>query len=288
MKRDDAGVCCAVCLGMGILLFGAAPAAWAAGTSTQQNPSAVFATPGAKQVTLSVCAGQACAETSQNVVVLDPRPAVVSAGSPVTAAEVGQLVRLNGAGTGRPPLNFTWSVTPLVGPAQSVSGATGWWDTTGRPPGIYTVRLTISNGAGNAVSLPFAVTLLPAQATDYYTVLPCRVYDSRSGAALAAGSSSVVPVAAAGCGVPSDARAVALNVTMVDPTGQGYAALFPGNYPQPATSTINFSAGSNRANAVVMPLSTDGVGTLGLALMMAGGGSSHVIVDVAGYFRPGV
>lgn len=286
MKRDDAGFCCAVCLGMGILLLGAAPAARAA-TSTQQNPSVVFATPGAKQVTLSVCAGQACAETGQSVVVLDPHPVVVSAGSPVTAAEVGQLVRLNGAGTGKPPLNYTWSATPLTGPPQSVSGATGWWDTTGLQPGVYAVALTIANGAGNAVSSPFAVTLLPAQAADYYTVSPCRVYDSRTGAALAAGSSGVLPVAAASCGVPSDARAVALNVTVVDPTAQGYAALFPGNYPQPSTSTINFTAGVTRANAVVMPLSTDGAGTLGLALVMAGGGTSHVLVDVAGYFRPG-
>jgi hypothetical protein len=287
VKRDDAGVCCAVCLGMGILLFGAAPAAWAAGTSTQPSPSVVFATPGAKQVSLSVCAGQACGETSHSVVVLDPHPLVVSAGSPVTAAEVGQLVRLNGAGTGRPPLDYTWSATPVTGPAQSVSGATGWWNTTGLAPGVYAVRLTIANTAGNAVSLPFSVTLAPAQAADYYTVSPCRVYDSRSGAALAAGSSGVLPVAAASCGVPSDARAVALNVTVVDPTGQGYAALFPGNYPQPSTSTINFTAGVTRANAVIMPLSTDGIGTLGLALVMAGGGSSHVLVDVAGYFRPG-
>jgi hypothetical protein len=268
-----------------LLCLGAAPAARAA-TSTLQNPVTVFTTPGSKQVSLTVCNGGLCTTKTSTVVVLDPMPAVTGAGISTVTAEVGQLVRLNGTGTGRPPLTFTWHVAPLLGTAVTVPGATAWWDTTGLTPGIYTAGLTISNVDGAATSLPLTVALLPAAVNDFYTVTPCRVFDSRSGAPLASGSTTVINVAAAGCGIPSYARAVAGNLTVVGPDNQGFVTLYPGNYPLPITSTINYAGGAVRANSVVSPMATDGSGTLALFATVAGGGSVHAVLDVSGYFAP--
>jgi len=262
----------------------APPAAWAS-TSTEPNPTVAFSTPGTKLVNLTVCAGAACDSLNQNVVVLDPLPAVTSAGALLSFVEAGQLVRLDGSGTGKPPLDFSWRVTPLTAPAFTVSGNPAWWDTTGMVSGLYTVALTISNTAGSAVSLPFLVTVQEPRAAELYTVSPCRAYDSRTGLALASGSSRTLGISASGCGIPADARAVVLNVTAVTPTGVGYATLYPGNYPQPATSTINFAAGVTRANAAVMGLATDASGTVNLSIFVANGGSTHFVVDVTGYFQ---
>jgi len=283
-----AGEVCALVCGLTALLgVGTAPAARAA-TSTQQNPTVVFTTPGSKQVSLTVCNGALCTTATSTVLVLDPMPVVTGAGISTITAEVGQLVRLSGTGTGRPPLTFTWRVQPLVASAFTLPGASAWWDTTGQLPGIYAVGLTISNTDGSASSLPLAVTLLPAAANDFYTVTPCRVFDSRSGAALATGSTKVINVAAAGCGIPTNARAVAGNLTVVNPDNQGFVTLYPGNYPQPGTSTINYAGGVVRANSVVMPMATDNSGTLALFANVAGNGSVHAVLDVSGYFAASV
>jgi hypothetical protein len=280
-RLEPVGVRLALCLAAVSLVW--APGAWAS-TSTQASPTVAFATPGSKQVSLTACAGLLCDSVSQSVLVLDPHPAVTSSGALAATVEAGQMVRLDGVGTGKPPLAFSWQVTPLVAPSFTVSGNPGWWDTAGLAPGVYAVELTISNTAGSAAGVPFAVTLLPPQGSGFYTLAPCRAYDSRTGLALTSGSSRTVGIAASGCGVPATARAVAVNVTVVDPTGVGSATLYPGNYPQSVASTIDFAAGITRANTVLMPLSTDGVGTFGLAVDVANGGSTHVLMDVTGYF----
>jgi PKD repeat protein len=270
-----------------MVCLGAAPSAQA-GTSTVQNPTAVFDSPGTKQVTLTVCYFRNCSSITKNVVVLDPTPVVISASATVLSAEVGQLVQLVGTGKGKPPLTYTWRVTPPTAPAFTLSGATTWWDTRGMAPGSYQVAMTITNSAGTAVSPPSNVILLPEQASDFYTLAPCRVYDSRSGAGtpLASGVAKLISLAA--CGIPSDAHAVAGNLTIVGPTGPGNVTLYPGNYPVPATSTIDFNAGAARANGVVMPLASDGSAMLSVYPSVANNGTVHVILDVSGYFKPAV
>jgi photosystem II stability/assembly factor-like uncharacterized protein len=118
---------------------------------------------------------------------------------------------------------------------------------------------------------------------DLYTVVPCRVFDSRlgEGRPLGAGSTTSVPVAGR-CGVPAGAAAVALNVTVTSPTGQGHLTLHADDTLLPGTSTVNYSPGQTRAsNAVV------GLGATGALDVFVGqqSGEAHVIVDVSGYFQ---
>jgi len=82
--------------------------------------------------------------------------------------------------------------------------------------------------------------------------------------------------------VPGDATAVALNLTVANPTANGYATVWPCGTEQPLASNLNFLAGQNRANSVIAPIGADGTVCVFVEQ------SSNVIVDVAGWFRGGV
>jgi hypothetical protein len=121
---------------------------------------------------------------------------------------------------------------------------------------------------------------------DFFTVTPCRVFDSRDplrggGAALVSGSTTSVPFASR-CGVPTTATAVAINVTMTAPSGSGYLTLFPDGTPRPLVSAVNYAAGQTRANSAVAPLGPSGM--LNVFVGQASG-EIHVIIDVNGYFQ---
>ncbi len=116
--------------------------------------------------------------------------------------------------------------------------------------------------------------------TDFYTVAPCRVVDTRQGQSpLLPGAVRSFAVAGA-CGIPPTARAVSLNVTAVNPTSGGYINLFPADRAQPATSTVNFTAGRVRANNAILGLSEDGR----LAASVSSAGQVDLVIDVNGYF----
>jgi hypothetical protein len=125
---------------------------------------------------------------------------------------------------------------------------------------------------------------------DYYTVTPCRVVDTRNadgpngGPSLSGGSSRSFPVAGK-CSVPAGARAVSVNITVVNPSGAGHLTLYPGDQTAPTASTINFRAGQTQANNAILRLSLDGSGTLAVLSATAGGGTVDVILDVNGYFQ---
>ena len=254
--------------------------------STQQNPTYSFSTPGLKSVTLQACNVKGCTSITKTVLVLDPMPAVTSASANPTSAEVGQLVHLTGDGKGQPALTYTWKILAGVNEVTRLGGASAWWSTAGLPPGIYTAILEIRNASGVAESLPRLITVAPSTGLDFYTLLPCRVFDSRSGAPLSSGVPRLINVVGSGCGIPANARSVALNVTVVGATGAGHVSLYPGNYPEPSTSTVNFTAGVVRANDAVLPIATDGTGTLAATAVVSGNGIVDVIVDASGYFAP--
>lgn len=125
------------------------------------------------------------------------------------------------------------------------------------------------------------------EALDFYPLAsPCRVLDTRDPPGLPLGSGWIDFVGVAGqCGVPSSAKAVSLNITAANPTGNGYMQLWPANLDRPNASVINFQAGRNRANNAILGLATDGWGDLAVSPFVAGNGSVHLIVDVNGYFQ---
>jgi hypothetical protein len=121
----------------------------------------------------------------------------------------------------------------------------------------------------------------------FYTVAPCRAVDTR-GPAGAAGGPALQPNAqrtfalAGACGIPAAARAVALNVTVVQPAAAGDLRLFPADQPAPTASTLNFAAGQARANSAVLAISAD-AGALTVQADTAG--PVQLVIDVTGFFQ---
>ena len=119
---------------------------------------------------------------------------------------------------------------------------------------------------------------------DFYTVTPCRVIDTRLGSPLSDGDILVIDVAGT-CGVPLTAKAVSVNLTAVAGASGGSLTLFPGDGSVPNTLTISFNASNNRADNAVMGLASNGDGTLAVKVVLTGGGTVDVVLDVNGYFE---
>jgi uncharacterized repeat protein (TIGR03803 family) len=121
----------------------------------------------------------------------------------------------------------------------------------------------------------------------FVTVAPCRLIDTRSadgplgGPALQAGSNRDFTLAGT-CGVPVTASAVAINITVTQPTSSGNLTIYPGDNPMPVTSTINYSAAQTRANNAVVSANAAGAITVHCAQKS---GTVELILDVTGYFR---
>jgi List-Bact-rpt repeat protein len=166
----------------------------------------------------------------------------------------------------------------LTATPDAFSTFAGWSDAcTGAGSCVVTMD------AARSVTATFAFSGAPGLA--YYTVAPCRVLDTRANPpALTSGVMRVLAVAGL-CGIPVDAKAVAINLTAVTPSSGGHITVFPGNASLPATSSINFGAGAVRANNAVLALSSDGGGTLAAQAFLAGGGQVDLIVDVSGYLK---
>jgi hypothetical protein len=121
-------------------------------------------------------------------------------------------------------------------------------------------------------------------ALSFFTLTPCRLVDTRLvGGPLAAGTSRTFTIVGPACGVPADAAAVSLNVTVVQPTAGGNIRVFPAGGAAPSATTINYTTGLTRANNALVGLSAAGELTVRSQQVS---GSTHLALDVNGYFAP--
>ncbi|HEX7828347.1 MAG TPA: hypothetical protein VF787_01765 [Thermoanaerobaculia bacterium] len=117
-------------------------------------------------------------------------------------------------------------------------------------------------------------------ATLFYVVTACRIVDSRAtGGQLLHQQTRTIGIGGV-CGIPADAKAIAVNVTAVNPTVTGFLALYPSNVEWGGTSMLNYRANKTRATAGIVPLSPDGQLTV-----LNNGAAQHFILDVTGYFQ---
>jgi hypothetical protein len=131
----------------------------------------------------------------------------------------------------------------------------------------------------------FVVRIGPPPPVSYWTVPPCRVVDTRGafgplGAPpLESGGTRRFPIAGH-CGIPPTARAVALNLTVVEPTSGGHLRVDPTSATP--TSAVNYPAGVTRAGNGVFALVSGGAMVV---RCNQPSGNVHLVVDVSGYFE---
>ncbi|MFM2073016.1 MAG: hypothetical protein RLZZ623_3280, partial [Actinomycetota bacterium] len=129
-----------------------------------------------------------------------------------------------------------------------------------------------------------------APSASFTGVAPSRLLDTRAGFTtvdgIAAGAGirvagSVTTVLVAGrAGVPADASAAALNITVTEPSTAGFVTVFPcGSIP--STSSVNFIAGQTISNSAIAAL--DATGHVCLFTSTA----TQLVVDVNGWFGSG-
>ncbi|HJV08532.1 MAG TPA: hypothetical protein VJ653_02600 [Acidimicrobiales bacterium] len=118
----------------------------------------------------------------------------------------------------------------------------------------------------------------------YTPLTPARILDTRSGEGgfnqpVGPGGAIDVQITGRG-GVPaSGVSAIAMNVTVTQPTGGGYLTVAPAGKPRPFTANLNFTPGQTVPNLVVVKL-----GAGGKVNVFNSSGNTHVIFDVAGWY----
>lgn len=220
-----------------------------------------------------------------------PAKARFDSGVPVAQVHVTSLTPVSGpiAGGTRVTVRgdgFTAGTTVAIGGVAAtgvvVSGSTSLTAVTGpHATGLADVVVTIPGPY--SATLPKSFFFVPPPvATDFYTVTPCRLVDTReSGPALGPYERRAWTVTGR-CGVPTGANAVAVNLTVVAPAAPGFLRLAPGN-GLTDSSTLNFVPGRTRANHALAMLATDGTGSV--AVSNGSAGSVHVVLDVTGFFQ---
>lgn len=175
---------------------------------------------------------------------------------------------------------FQWTITN----GTIVSGqGTKHIKYTAGANGQVTLAVSYGNGVcgadGNAsVNVPI-VTRATGASMLYLIDTPCRALDTRYGTILGANETRPLYLANV-CGIPSDAKAVAVTITTVAPTTSGWLSFYPSDLPWPNTSVVSYRTGRTRANNAVVALSPGARATV-----KNGGPALHFIIDVAGYFQ---
>jgi hypothetical protein len=178
--------------------------------------------------------------------------------------------------------------------------ATGGWTTTGAlvhgrrfqaatPLADGRVMVVGGHDASSDAFMAYSEIYTPPPArvaypaTTFHPVDPTRLLDTRSGNGLKGAFYPATPrrfqVTGRG-GVPAGAVAVTGILTATAETSNGYLTIGPVFTGSPTSSTLNFPSNDNRANNVAVALDADGM----LTVVYVGGGTTHAVFDVTGYF----
>jgi hypothetical protein len=194
-----------------------------------------------------------------------------------------------------------WLTVYPTGTNRPVSSNLNWGQYQTIPNLVETAlgsggQVSIYNGASGSANIIADVegyvatpSTPPPPDGRYNPVVPTRLLDTRSGP-LAVGQSQPAPlgpgqtlqVQVSGNGpVPATgAEAVVLNVTVANPTSEGYLTVSPSPPgSQPLASNLNFVANQVIPNRVITPLDSNG-----RVSIFNGYGTVNVIVDVGGWF----
>jgi hypothetical protein len=110
-----------------------------------------------------------------------------------------------------------------------------------------------------------------------YGVAPCRVVDTRELVGSPAITSLDVAVSASACGIPANAQAHVLSVTVVPPGPLGYLTLWPQGQTRPVVSTLNALDGAITSNLAIVPTTNGWISAFA-------SDPTHMVVDISGYF----
>jgi uncharacterized repeat protein (TIGR01451 family) len=246
-------------------------------TKTDAHATALQGQP----ITYTIVASNAGPNTANGATVADAPPAVIT--------------------------GVTWTCGGAGGASCTASGSGDINDSVNLPVGgtvTYTMTGTISESATGDLSNTATVTTpgdvadpddtnntatdTDTLGRDFYTLVPCRVIDTRDlgapiGGPVLRGQETRIFAVVGNCDIPSTAKALLINLTVTQPTAQGHVVLFRADEAMPNTPVVYYEAGLTRANNATVSLSASG--ELAAFLGQRAGTTVHLIIDVNGYFE---
>jgi uncharacterized repeat protein (TIGR01451 family) len=240
--------------------------------------------------------------------VADTRGPTGQFGGPSLFADQTRDFPIPSGSCGIPPAATAYSLNVTAVPDTGILEYLSTWPTGSAQPFVSTLNSWTGKVVANAALVPAgsngSISVFVTDPADvildingyfgqpggtgalsFYPVTPCRVVDTRNlagpfgGPEMGAESTRSFPIPAAGCSVPSNAAAYSLNVTVVPDDVLSWLTAWPTGSAQPFVSTLN-SDGSVVANAAIVPAGPDG------AISIFVTNSTHVILDINGYFAP--
>jgi hypothetical protein len=189
--------------------------------------------------------------------------------SPALFATGSGMIRMEAEQVAPPKSGFYFQGSLIC----SVDGSGTWICVTSGTPGLW------RKVAG------------PAAAGAFHAISPQRVYDSRHTSKLSHGQTRNVVVAnainSAGAVtvhdlVPAGATAIALNLSILTTVAAGSLTAWPQGLPRPLSTVIQWRAtGQALTNGFTAAISA----SRELTFYCAGTGSTHLLIDVGGYYR---
>ena len=155
----------------------------------------------------------------------------------------------------------------------------------GNAPPALPNHVTVSGGGSGDASADDLTTINPPAALQYVPITPCRIADTRitpngpfSGPSLAAFTSRDFVIPSSSCGIPANAVAYSMNITVVPSASLGFLTVWPSGQPRPLASTLNALDARTKANAVIVEAGTGG------AVSFYANGTTDLVIDIYGYF----
>jgi hypothetical protein len=249
------------------------------GTTLSESPTVLLPALGAGAYELGVIVGQGACTATDFLTLTVAGPTARVSGDRAICSVSAALIEATLEGT--PPWSLTWS------DGFTETGLTTSSLRTVRPAQTTTYTVTAVSDAqcAGTASGSATITVDPVCAARYFALRPCRVVDTRTeGSPLGAGTGRGFRIVGQ-CGIPEAAKAVAVNLTAVNPGDRGDLRLFPTGTPVPPSSALNFAAGRTRANSAVVALGVDGLLTVQCDMPAGSTAATHVVIDVFGYMQ---
>ena len=190
--------------------------------------------------------------------------------------------------SGTPTAGTFDDVTGVWSLASLIPGGSHQLTVTVNAPDIdfFEAQVTVASSLNDPDTANNTDTVTISVGGSYHTIVPCRMLDTRlaagpyGGPVLGANTERDVDAAGSTCGIPSTARAIAVNLAVIDSSAPGHFRLFEDGIAAPTTSSLNFGAGQTRSNNAVVELAS-GIFTI----LNSSVGTNDAVIDVVGYFE---
>ncbi len=232
--------------------------------------------------------------------VVDTRNSSAPLGGPFLAGGQSRDLPLPMSSCGLPANAQAYSLNFTAVPRSHLSFLTVWPTGQARPV-VSTLNAPTGAVTANAAVVPAGqagdVSVFATDDTDlivdvngyyaapaagglsYYTQVPCRVLDTRSGTGTQPFNGQRTVPFAGSCSLPSNAKAFVTNATVVPSGPLSFLTLWPDSGNRPNASTLNAYDGTVTSNMAIVPSQAG-------SLNVFATDPTHLILDIEGYFAP--